>query len=109
MLFDSDIQDNNLQAYMNMIKYLPLMLFDMPACHAWAHREFLTPHTNITTYIELTKGDSSYRCSGATKYHLVTVWEHFIACATLVTFGQRRGNFQSHKTELYSWNRKYFI
>ena len=87
MLFDSDIQDNNLWAYMNVIKCLPLMLFDMPACHAWAHRELLTPHTNITTYVELSKG-----CSGATKYHLVAVREHFIACAALVTFGQRRVN-----------------
>ena len=46
MLFDSDIQDNNLQAYMNMIKCSPLVFFDMPACHAWAHkqRSFDTPY-----------------------------------------------------------------
>ena len=45
VLFDSDIQDNNLQAYMNMIKCSPLMLFDMPAClHGHTNREFLTPH-----------------------------------------------------------------
>ena len=88
MLFGSDIQDNNLQAYKNMIKCLPLVLFDMPACHAWAHREFLIPHTNITTYVKPTKGDFSFQCSGATKYHLVAVREYFIACATLVTFGQ---------------------
>ena len=36
MLFESDFQDNNLHAYMNMIKCSPLILFNMPACHAWA-------------------------------------------------------------------------
>ena len=77
-LFDSDIQDNNLWAYMSMIKCLPLMLFDMPSCHAWAHREFLTPHTNITTYVKPTKGDFSFWYSGATKYHLVAVQEHLL-------------------------------
>ena len=46
MLFDSDIQDNNLQVYMNMIKCSPLVLFDMPACHAWAHKQIIfdTPY-----------------------------------------------------------------
>ena len=39
MLFDSDIEDNNLWAYMNMIKCSPFMLFYMPACHAWAHKQ----------------------------------------------------------------------
>ena len=44
MLFD--IQDNNLQAYMNMIKCSPLMLFGMPVCPAWAHKQriFDTPY-----------------------------------------------------------------
>ena len=89
MLFDSDIQDNN----MNMIKCSPLMLFDMPACHAWAHKQrIFDTHTNITTYVKLTKGEFSFWCSGATKYHLVAVQEHFIAFATSVTFGQQRIN-----------------
>ena len=67
MLFDSDIQDNNMWAYMNMIKCLPLLLFDAPACHALAHKQrIFDTHTNITSYVELTKGDLSYQCSGAT-------------------------------------------
>ena len=46
MLLDSDIQDNNLQAYMTMIKCSPYMLFEMPLCHAWAHKQriFDTPY-----------------------------------------------------------------
>ena len=46
MLFDSDIQDNNLLAYMSMIKCSLLMLSDTPACHAWEHKQriFDTPY-----------------------------------------------------------------
>ena len=66
-----------------------LMLFDMPACHARPiNRYFFTPHTNITSHINLTKGDFTFWCSGATRYHLVAVRENLIACATLVIFGQ---------------------
>ena len=39
MLFDSDIQDNNFWADMNMIKCSPLVLFDMPTCYTWAHKQ----------------------------------------------------------------------
>ena len=39
MLFDSDIQDNNLRAYINMIKCSSLMFFDMPAWYAWGHKQ----------------------------------------------------------------------
>ena len=46
MLFDSDIQVLNLWVYINMTKCFTLMLFDMPACHAWAHKQiiFHTPY-----------------------------------------------------------------
>ena len=74
---------------MNMIKCWALVLFDRPACHAWAHKQriFDTPLKHY--YLHLTdQKDFSYHCSGATKYHLVAVQEHFIACMTLVTFGQ---------------------
>ena len=74
---------------MNMIKCWALVLFDMPACHAWAHKQriFDTP---LKHYLDLTdkRGLYSYQCSGTTKYYLVTVREHCIACMTLVTFGQ---------------------
>ena len=78
---------------MNMMKCSPLMLFDMPTCHAWAHKQrIFDTHTNITTYLKVTKGEFSFWCSSATKYHLVAVQEHFIAFATSVTFGQQRIN-----------------
>ena len=40
------VTHNNLWAYINMIKCSPFMLFDMPACHAWAHKQriFDTPY-----------------------------------------------------------------
>ena len=46
MLFDLDIQVNNLCTYMNVMKCAPLMLFDMPACHVWEHKQriFNTPY-----------------------------------------------------------------
>ena len=69
------------------------MLLDMPA---WAiNRSFFTPHTNSTSYIKLTKEDFSFQYSGATRYHLVAVWENLIVGMTLVIFGQRRVNTAS--------------
>ena len=58
LLFDSNIQDNNLRAYMNMIKYWALVLFDMPACHAWAHKQriFDTPLKHYSLRLTDQKG-----------------------------------------------------
>ena len=39
MLFDSNVQDHILWAYMNMIKCRAKVLFDMHACYGWAHKQ----------------------------------------------------------------------